>query len=170
MNYHRVKLKMKISQYHMPLKNLTAHSNRAKTCFPQVKSPTGSGKTLAYAVPILNFLQSLQPEITRTDGLYALVILPTRELVLQTYNVVNKLCRAHVRIVPGMLMGGEKKKSEKARLRKGVNILIGTPGRLFFRHRKTFLSHLKEENFPSIERFVTRKSDYHYKFVLASVT
>ena len=97
------------------------------SCF-QVKSPTGSGKTLAYAVPILNFLQALQPAITRTDGLYALVILPTRELVLQTYNVVNKLCRAHVRIVPGMLMGGEKKKSEKARLRKGLNILIGTPG------------------------------------------
>jgi ATP-dependent RNA helicase DDX31/DBP7 len=102
-----------------------------------VKSPTGSGKTLAYAVPILNILQGLQPAITRADGLYALVILPTRELVLQTYNVVNKLCRAHVRIVPGMLMGGEKKKSEKARLRKGVNILIGTPGKLvvlfFFR-------------------------------------
>ena len=121
-------------------------------------------------MPILNFLQSLQPEITRTDGLYALVILPTRELVLQTYNVVNKLCRAHVRIVPGMLMGGEKKKSEKARLRKGVNILIGTPGQLFFRHGKTFLSYLKEENFPSIDRFVTSESDYHYTFVLASVT
>ena len=29
----------------------------------------------------------------------------------------------------GMLMGGEKKKSEKARLRKGINILIGTPGK-----------------------------------------
>ena len=48
--------------------------------------------------------------------------------MLQTFNVMSKLCRAHIRIVPGMLMGGEKKKSEKARLRKGVNILIGTPG------------------------------------------
>ncbi|KAG8534495.1 hypothetical protein GDO81_019354, partial [Engystomops pustulosus] len=33
-------------------------------------------------------------------------------------------------IVPGVLMGGEKRKSEKARLRKGINILISTPGRL----------------------------------------
>ena len=94
----------------------------------QIQSPTGSGKTLAYSIPMVHFLQELQPPITRADGLYALVILPTRELVLQTFNVVSKLCRAHVRIVPGMLMGGEKKKSEKARLRKGVNILIGTPG------------------------------------------
>lgn len=33
-------------------------------------------------------------------------------------------------IVPGYLIGGEKKKSEKARLRKGISILVGTPGRL----------------------------------------
>lgn len=33
-------------------------------------------------------------------------------------------------IVPGYLVGGEKKKSEKARLRKGIAVLVGTPGRL----------------------------------------
>lgn len=33
-------------------------------------------------------------------------------------------------VVPGYLIGGEKKKSEKARIRKGMNILISTPGRL----------------------------------------
>ena len=33
-------------------------------------------------------------------------------------------------IVPGCLMGGEKRKAEKARLRKGINILVATPGRL----------------------------------------
>lgn len=32
--------------------------------------------------------------------------------------------------MPGILVGGEKRKSEKARLRKGINILVGTPGRL----------------------------------------
>lgn len=32
--------------------------------------------------------------------------------------------------MPGLLIGGEKRKSEKARLRKGVTVLIGTPGRL----------------------------------------
>ena len=33
-------------------------------------------------------------------------------------------------MVPGYLIGGEKKKAEKARLRRGINILVGTPGRL----------------------------------------
>lgn len=33
-------------------------------------------------------------------------------------------------LVPGVMSGGEKKKSEKARMRKGVNILVSTPGRL----------------------------------------
>ena len=47
----------------------------------QVKSATGSGKTLAYAVPVLEFLQRVSPPICRTDGLYCIVILPTRELV-----------------------------------------------------------------------------------------
>uniref|UniRef100_A0A8C4R1L6 ATP-dependent RNA helicase n=1 Tax=Eptatretus burgeri TaxID=7764 RepID=A0A8C4R1L6_EPTBU len=35
-----------------------------------------------------------------------------------------------IRLVPGVLMGGENKKSEKARIRKGINILVSTPGRL----------------------------------------
>jgi ATP-dependent RNA helicase DDX31/DBP7 len=42
----------------------------------------------------------------------------------------EKLCRSFAWIVPGMLIGGEKKKSEKARVRKGINVLISTPGRL----------------------------------------
>lgn len=33
-------------------------------------------------------------------------------------------------LVPGLVVGGEKRKSEKARLRKGVNVLVGTPGRI----------------------------------------
>ncbi|KAM9915964.1 hypothetical protein OXX59_010293, partial [Metschnikowia pulcherrima] len=38
--------------------------------------------------------------------------------------------RCHHQIVPGIVVGGEKKKSEKARIRKGVNVLVATPGRL----------------------------------------
>lgn len=40
------------------------------------------------------------------------------------------LFQACVRVVPSYLMGGEKKKSEKARIRRGINILVATPGRL----------------------------------------
>ncbi len=48
-----------------------------------VKSQTGSGKTLAYALPIVNKLQELRPEVARTDGVKALVVVPTRELAVQ---------------------------------------------------------------------------------------
>uniref|UniRef100_A0A8C5P1U0 ATP-dependent RNA helicase n=1 Tax=Jaculus jaculus TaxID=51337 RepID=A0A8C5P1U0_JACJA len=81
-----------------------------------VRSQTGSGKTLAYCIPVVQSLQALESKIQRSDGPYALVLVPTRE--------------PFTWIVPGVLMGGEKRKSEKARLRKGINILISTPGRL----------------------------------------
>lgn len=95
-----------------------------------VRSQTGSGKTLAYALPIVQQLQEIQPKITRIDGIFALVIVPTRELALQTLEVFIKLLKPFTWIVPTYITGGEKRKSEKARLRKGVNILIGTPGRI----------------------------------------
>jgi ATP-dependent RNA helicase DDX31/DBP7 len=99
-----------------------------RDCF--VKSQTGSGKTLAYAIPIIQHLQSLQPKLKRTDGIKALVLVPTRELAIQTCQVFEQLCNACVWIVPGALIGGMKKKSEKDRIRRGLNILIATPGRL----------------------------------------
>uniref|UniRef100_A0A069DZH0 ATP-dependent RNA helicase n=1 Tax=Panstrongylus megistus TaxID=65343 RepID=A0A069DZH0_9HEMI len=102
-----------------------------------IRSQTGSGKTLAYAVPILNFLQDVRPKISRSDGVKALVVLPTRELALQTYECFQKLVRAFTWLVPGLLIGGEKRKSEKARIRKGITILIGTPGRLLDHTKRT---------------------------------
>ncbi|GFN87406.1 RNA helicase [Plakobranchus ocellatus] len=95
-----------------------------------VKSQTGSGKTLAYAVPIVQSLHSRMVKVRREDGPYALIIVPTRELALQSYDLFQKLLRSFVWIVPGCLMGGEKRKAEKSRLRKGINILVATPGRL----------------------------------------
>lgn len=95
-----------------------------------IKSPTGSGKTLSYALPIVDKLCKIEPKITRQDGIYALIIVPTRELVIQTYELFLKLVKPFQWIVPGYLSGGEKRKAEKARLRKGVTILISTPGRI----------------------------------------
>ncbi|CAN9512884.1 unnamed protein product [Ophioblennius macclurei] len=95
-----------------------------------VRSQTGSGKTLSFAVPLVQSLQSLQPKVSRSDGPLAVVVVPTRELALQTFNIFQKLLKPFTWIVPGVLMGGEKRKSEKARLRKGINILVSTPGRL----------------------------------------
>ncbi|KAG7885451.1 hypothetical protein KL925_005310 [Ogataea polymorpha] len=94
-----------------------------------VQAQTGSGKTLAFALPIFQKLMEI-PNINRTSGLFALILAPTRELATQIHSVFESLSRCHHRIVAGNVIGGEKKKSEKARLRKGVNILVATPGRL----------------------------------------
>lgn len=58
-----------------------------------VQSETGSGKTFAYAVPLIESLHKIRPKLSRTDGLRALIILPTRELALQTYENFVKLLK-----------------------------------------------------------------------------
>uniref|UniRef100_A0A1J3ISY1 ATP-dependent RNA helicase n=1 Tax=Noccaea caerulescens TaxID=107243 RepID=A0A1J3ISY1_NOCCA len=100
-----------------------------------VNAATGTGKTIAYLAPIIHHLQGYSPKVDRTHGTFALVIVPTRELCLQVYETLEKLLHRFHWIVPGYVMGGEKKAKEKARLRKGISILIATPGRL--------LDHLK---------------------------
>jgi ATP-dependent RNA helicase DDX31/DBP7 len=55
---------------------------------------------------------------------------PTRELSKQIAQVLENLLGCAHWLVAGTVVGGEKKKSEKARLRKGLNILVATPGRL----------------------------------------
>lgn len=89
------------------------------------KKESGDGeapKKKSRRPPKLNF--------DRSSGTHAIIISPTRELSLQIYEVLRKLLRPFPQIVPGVIMGGEKRKSEKARLRKGIGILVATPGRL----------------------------------------
>lgn len=102
-----------------------------------VRSVTGSGKTLAYMVPILQDLLSLGHKISRTDGIYVIILSPTRELCTQIYDVCVKLCSGCINIVPGMLVGGEDINHEKSRLRKGINILVSTPARLLYHQENT---------------------------------
>ena len=102
-----------------------------------VKSPTGSGKTMCYAIPIVEKLSSFDLPINRSDGPYAVILVPTRELALQIFNILQDLCKSSINIVPGLLVGGEKCKAEKARIRKGINILISTPGRLAYHMKET---------------------------------
>ncbi|KAM6110549.1 ATP-dependent DNA helicase DDX31 isoform 3-T3 [Pterocles gutturalis] len=108
-----------------------------------VRSQTGSGKTLAYGIPLVQSLQGMKSKIQRSDGPYALILVPTRELALQSFDTMQKLLKPFAWIVPGVLMGGEKRKSEKARLRKGINILISTPGRLVDHIKSTECIHFR---------------------------
>ncbi|GES64822.1 ATP dependent RNA helicase [Aspergillus terreus] len=112
-----------------------------------IQAETGSGKTLAYLLPLVQRIMALshptnrtdatrttdakgQPVVHRDSGLFAIVLAPTRELCKQISVVLEGLLRCAHWIVAGTVIGGEKKKSEKARLRKGLNILVATPGRL----------------------------------------
>lgn len=69
---------------------------RGKNVF--VRSQTGSGKTLAYAIPIVEGLRSIEPHINRKDGIKAVVVVPTRELALQTYELFLKLVEVRLRL------------------------------------------------------------------------
>jgi ATP-dependent RNA helicase DDX31/DBP7 len=96
-----------------------------------IESATGTGKTLTYLIPIFETLSTIKPNIQRSDGTQALILCPTRELCLQVLDIATILSRRFAWIVPGSIHGGENRSKEKARLRKGLNVLISTPGRLF---------------------------------------
>lgn len=103
-----------------------------------IQAETGSGKTLAYLLPLVQRIMALsqasrtskEDGVHRDSGLFAIILAPTRELCKQISVVLENLLRCANWIVGGTVIGGEKKKSEKARLRKGLNILVATPGRL----------------------------------------
>lgn len=61
-----------------------------------IRSQTGSGKTLAYALPIIENLQSIRPKLSRNCGTKALVVVPTRELALQSYECFLKLIKVSI--------------------------------------------------------------------------
>eukprot|EP00978_Attheya_sp_CCMP212_P036375 scaffold164511_cov33-Attheya_sp.AAC.1 len=110
-----------------------------------MQSETGSGKTLvAYLLPILQSLavekkgERLKKVDRQMGGTRCIVVCPTRELATQTCGMAEQLCRHSFSwLVPGCLSGGEKRKSEKARVRKGVTLLVATPGRLLDHLDKT---------------------------------
>lgn len=104
--------------------------NTASDAF--IQAETGSGKTLAYLLPMLQRVTALSKEsrIHRDSGIFGIVLTPTRELAKQTYAVMSQLLKSTPWLVASPVIGGESKKAEKARIRKGVNFLIATPGRL----------------------------------------
>ena len=71
-----------------------------------------------------------------SGGTVCLIICPTRELASQTLTFVETMTRG-TWLVAGCLSGGEKRKSEKGRIRKGISILVATPGRLLDHLTKT---------------------------------
>jgi superfamily II DNA/RNA helicase len=85
---------------------------------------TGTGKTLGFGVPLL------QRIVTPADGVpQALVVVPTRELCLQVTHDITDAGK-HLGIRVEAIYGGRPYEPQIASLRKGVDVVVGTPGRL----------------------------------------
>lgn len=85
------------------------------------QAQTGSGKTLAFAIPVV------AAATTRAAGPFALVMVPTRELCAQVAEEFRKIGGD---LVTMSAFGGTAVKKDIARLEKGIDILVATPGRL----------------------------------------
>jgi len=86
---------------------------------------TGSGKTLAFGIPALACLLSSADSVTG-KGPRALVLAPTRELALQTYDSLSALDAVQCAAV----FGGVDKTQQARALNKGAQVVVGTPGRI----------------------------------------
>jgi len=88
---------------------------------------TGSGKTLGFLIPAIELIYKLK--FMPRNGTGVMILSPTRELAMQTFGVLRELIQFHSHTF-GLIMGGADRKTEAAKLSKGVNILVATPGRL----------------------------------------
>ncbi len=108
---------------------------------------TGTGKTAAFTLPILNRLRA-----GARGRLRALILTPTRELALQVTEALRVYGR-HVRLDSAVVHGGVGLQPQESKLRRGVDILVATPGRL--------LDHIQRRNvdFRNLEVLVLDEAD-----------
>jgi ATP-dependent RNA helicase RhlB len=92
------------------------------------QAQTGSGKTAAYLLTIFQRLLTVE-RTSPEDTPRALIIAPTRELAVQIASDADKLA-AHTDLVTHVVFGGLDYAKQRSELRAGVDLLIGTPGRL----------------------------------------
>jgi len=96
---------------------------------------TGTGKTAAFAIPILNAQHRIVGSAKKVKYIRALVVTPTRELALQigeSFDTYGK----YTNIRQLTIFGGVNQISQVDQLKKGVDILIATPGRLLDLHKQ----------------------------------
>lgn len=89
---------------------------------------TGTGKTAAFSLPILDHINSSQSE-TKNRSPRALILAPTRELAIQIADSI-RLYGAYIGFKQVAIFGGVGQTPQVAALRKGVDIIVATPGRL----------------------------------------
>ena len=134
---------------------------------------TGSGKTLAFILPIIESLK-----FTRNE---ALILVPTRELANQIYEVVRDLGDSRVKAFP--IYGGVSINNQINKLENGISIIIGTPGRIIdlYKRRKLRLNEIKfvvvdeadrmfDMGFTPDVKYILNQIHSDYQFMLFSAT
>ena len=111
---------------------------------------TGTGKTAAFVLPILNNLARTKDE--RRHAMRALVVAPTRELVVQIEENVRAYAR-HLPLRMATIFGGVSERPQIDALRAGVDMVVATPGRLLDLMGQRFC------NFSAIEFLVPDEAD-----------
>jgi superfamily II DNA/RNA helicase len=104
------------------------------------QAKTGTGKTLGFGIPLLSRLDRVaQPDEVRTDRRpQALVVVPTRELCMQVSDDLSQAgSKAGVKVLP--IYGGRAFEPQVNALRNGVDVVVGTPGRLLDLNRQGHL-------------------------------
>ena len=110
---------------------------------------TGTGKTAAFALPILHTLQNAESKRRRVR---VLVLVPTRELASQVGESFRDY-GSNLRFKTSTLYGGVSINTQKDKIKKGVDIVVATPGRL--------IDHLNQKtlNLSELETFVLDEAD-----------
>ena len=112
---------------------------------------TGTGKTAAFVLPILTRLVQ-QSEVAKRRGMRALIVAPTRELVVQIEENVRAYAR-HLPLRMATVFGGVSERPQIQNLRAGVELVVATPGRLID------LMEQRHTNFSGVEFLVLDEAD-----------
>ncbi|WP_029033682.1 DEAD/DEAH box helicase [Salinimicrobium terrae] len=110
---------------------------------------TGTGKTAAFGLPIL---QLLNEKKSSNRGIRSLILTPTRELAIQIDESLEAYGK-HTRLSHSVIFGGVSQHSQVQKLKRGVDILVATPGRLLDLMNQGFI------NLKSLEIFVLDEAD-----------
>jgi len=113
---------------------------------------TGTGKTAAFAIPVIHNLHRMIGSSKKTKEIRCLVVTPTRELAVQigeSFDTYGK----YTNIRQLTVFGGVSQVPQVDQLKKGVDVLIATPGRLLDLHKQGFI------DFDSLHYLVLDESD-----------
>jgi ATP-dependent RNA helicase RhlB len=101
------------------------------------QAQTGTGKTIAFLVATFHYLLSNPQDSKRQPR--AIIMAPTRELAVQIFNDAELLSQ-HTGLTLGLIYGGEGYQSQREKLQGGVDIIIGTTGRIIDYYKQNIFS------------------------------